>query len=317
MPDAGHEFALIDRLRSRARAHTWLPLGIGDDTAALRLASNRDSLVTVDMLMEGTDFTFPPATAALAGRKSLAVNLSDVAAMAGRPRAAFVAVALPRERGSAFAVEFLDGVIQLADEFDVAIAGGDTNIWDGPLVASVTVLGEATGRGPVTRGGARPGDWIFVTGRLGGSLAGHHLTFTPRVLEAQKLHQAVELHAMIDLSDGLASDLRHILDASGVGALLVADAIPITDDARASNDNRTPLEHALGDGEDFELLFTVSPEDGQRLLDSPPVACPLTQIGEIRSEPGCELVQSDGQRQPLPALGWEHRFASPQSSGSG
>lgn len=321
MPTTGHEFALIDRLRNRTRVHARIPLGIGDDTAALRLSPDRDSLVTVDMLMEGTDFTFPPATPALAGRKSLAVNLSDIAAMAGRPLAAFPAVALPRSRGARFAEEFLDGVLQLADEFDVAVAGGDTNIWDGPLVASITVLGETTGRGPVTRGGARPGDWIFVTGGLGGSLAGHHLTFTPRVLEAQKLHAAVELRAMIDLSDGLASDLRHILEASQVGAVLAADAIPITDAARAASDGRTPLEHALGDGEDFELLFTVSPEDGLKLLDSPPVACPLTHIGEIRQEPGCELVRSDGRREPLPSLGWEHRFGtppppSPQSPGN-
>jgi thiamine-monophosphate kinase len=308
-----NEFALINRWRRRVRACPWVPLGIGDDTALLRLPGNGEALVTVDMLMEGTDFTFPPATPALAGRKSLAVNLSDIAAMAGRPLAAFAALALPRSRGSGFADEFLEGLAQLAEEFNVALAGGDTNIWDGPLVASVTVVGEPTGSGPVTRAGARPGDWIFVTGQLGGSLAGHHLSFTPRVIEAQRLHQAVELHALIDLSDGLASDLRHILDASGVGAVLISERIPVSEAAlqQAARDGRMPLEHALGDGEDFELLFTVGADDGRRLLEEPPIDCPLSHVGEIHSDPGCELIDRDGARHPLPAAGWEHRFAKP------
>ncbi|HUG92919.1 MAG TPA: thiamine-phosphate kinase [Planctomycetaceae bacterium] len=306
-----NEFALVERLRRRVSPRPWVALGIGDDAAALRLPASGDCLVTVDLLMEGTDFTFPPATAALAGRKSLAVNLSDIAAMAGRPLAAFVALALPRERGAAFAEEFLDGLIALADEFEVALAGGDTNIWSGPLVASVTVVGEPTGRGPVTRSGARPGDWIFVTGALGGSLAGRHLTFPPRVAEARRLHQAVELHAMIDLSDGLASDLRHILEASAVGAVLYEERIPISEAVLACRDGRTPLEHALGDGEDFELLFAVSPDNGRRLLDAPPVECGLSHIGEIRGEAGCDLVGADGSHRPLPRIGWEHRFTAP------
>jgi thiamine-monophosphate kinase len=301
------EFELIERWRRRAPARPWVPLGIGDDAAVMRLPGSGEALVAVDMLMEGTDFTFPPATAALAGRKSLAVNLSDIAAMAGRPLAAFAALSLPRSRGPAFADELLTGILELAEEFDVALAGGDTNIWDGPLVACVTVVGEPTGRGPVTRSGARPGDWIFVTGRLGGSLAGHHLTFIPRVVEAQRLHQAVNLHAMIDLSDGLASDLRHILTASGVGAVLMRERIPLSDAVQVASDE--PLARALADGEDFELLFTVAPDDGRQLIDAPPIECPLTHIGEVRAEPGCELIDANGRRETLSPAGWQHRFA--------
>src|SRR5262249_23631477 len=149
-----------------------------------------------------------------------------------------------------------------ADLFQTALAGGDTNSWDGPLVISVTIVGEATGRGPVTRAGARPGDWLLVTGPLGGSILGKHLDFTPRVREAIQLHQAVELHAMIDISDGLAADVHHICEESRCGAILFAEAIPISPEAAKLQDGRPPLEHALSDGEDFELAFAVSPDDG-------------------------------------------------------
>ena len=153
----------------------------------------------------------------------------------------------------------------LAAEFQVAVIGGDTNSWDGPLVICSTVLGSPTARGPVRRNGAQAGDWIMVTGDLGGSILGKHLAFRPRILEAFELHKAVDLHAMIDISDGLAADLHHLLDESGVGATIRAANLPISEAALRIDDLRSPVEHALGDGEDFELLFTVSPEDGGRL----------------------------------------------------
>src|SRR5262249_57095591 len=132
--------------------------------------------------------------------------------------------------------------------------------------------GEATGSGPVPRGGARPGDWLLVTGPLGGSILGKHLDFTPRVRAAIQLHAAAELHAMIDVSDGLAADVNHICEESRCGAVLRAEAIPVADAARAPTDGRSPLEHALGDGEDFELVFAVAPADGERLVREQPVA---------------------------------------------
>src|SRR5262249_32645732 len=161
---------------------------------------------------------------------------------------------LPRQNGRALAEELYRGLRQVADAFDTAIAGGDTNSWDGPLVISVTLLGEATGRGPVTRAGARPGDWLLVTGPLGGSILGKHLDFPPRVREAQRPHAKAALHAMIDVSDGLAADVAHVCAESRCGAVLRADAIPVSADARRMADAGAPLEHALGDGEDFELV---------------------------------------------------------------
>lgn len=302
------EFALIDWIRRRAASHPRLTLGIGDDTAALSFPRPAECLITVDMLMEGVHFDLSKATPQQVGRKALAVNLSDIAAMAGQPLAAVVSVALPRHGGWELGQGLHQGLQELSEQFAVAIAGGDTNTWDGPLVISVTVLGEATSPGPVRRSGAKPGDWIMATGSFGGSIAGKHLDFTPRVQEALALQQTVALHAMLDVSDGLAADLGHILEESHVGAFLDAGSIPLSDAARAAADGRTPLEHALSDGEDFELLFTVSPEDGQRLLATPPFATPLAHIGEIVSGRDCLIKQADGTLTALAPAGWKHGF---------
>jgi thiamine-monophosphate kinase len=304
------EFDLIARIRERTPEAAHVLRGIGDDAAVLAPGAPVPTLVTVDLLMEGVDFTLPPATPRLVGRKALAVNLSDVAAMAGVPRSAVVALCLPKSWSEGAVLELHAGLAELAAEFDTAVVGGDTNAWDGPLVLSVTVLGECTSHGPVLRSGALPGDWILATGAFGGSIGGRHLTFMPRVREALAIHAAAgdALHAAIDVSDGLAADLHHLLEESGVGAIVDADAVPIHPDAvsASARDGRTPLEHALSDGEDFELLLAASPEAGRRLLANPPCAAPLTRIGEFVAGSGCLLRAADGSRSPLPPLGWVH-----------
>lgn len=304
----GHEFDFIEWVRAQGDGNARVPVGIGDDAAVVRFPAPGNALVTVDMLMEGTDFLIPPATGVQIGRKALAVNLSDIAAMAGKPVACVVSVALPRRGGFLLGRELYAGIRQLADEFGVALAGGDTNAWDGPLVVSITVFGDPTDPGPVRRSGARPGDWIMATGDFGGSISGKQFDFVPRVKEAQTLQKAVSLHAMIDVSDGLAADLHHILDESRVGAILDAGTIPISASALAASDGRSPLDHALGDGEDFELLFTVSPEDGQKLLDSPPFTTRLTHLGKIVPGRSSFLRTASGTLQPLPRAGWTHGF---------
>jgi thiamine-monophosphate kinase len=238
----------------------------------------------------------------------MAVNLSDIAAMAGRPVAAVVSVGLPRRGGRALAEELYRGLREVADAFDTAIVGGDTNSWDGQLVISVTLLGKATARGPVTRGGARPCDWLMVTGPLGGSILGKHLDFMPRVREALRLHELADLRAMIDISDGLAADVQHICEESRCGAVLRAAAVPVSEAARAMNDGRPPLEHALADGEDFELVFAVAPADGERLLRTQPVAgVTLHHVGEC-VEAGLWLEEGGGRR-PLPPAGYVHELS--------
>ncbi len=204
-----NELALIEEIRRSARSHAALPIGIGDDAALVKVGNSAELLITIDTLMEGVHFNHDVATPQQIGRKSLAVNMSDIAAMAGQPIAAVVGLSLPASRGLTFASDLMRGLGTLADEAGIALAGGDTNVWQGPTVISVTLLGQVRGAGPVRRSGAQSGDWLMVTGALGGSLRGRHLSFQPRVAEAGELHHRAALHAMIDLSDGLATDLRH------------------------------------------------------------------------------------------------------------
>ena len=184
------EFEWIERLRRRIAADPRVPVGVGDDAAVLR-SSSRDWIVTTDMLVEGVHFDLASASAKRIGWKAMAVNLSDVAAMAGTPAAAFLALGLPPGR-EGLAEELWEGVEAAAREFDVVIAGGDTNASPAGLVVAVTLLGHPTGRGAVLRRGARPGDAVCVTGRLGYSLGGKHLDFMPRVREAAGLHACCE-----------------------------------------------------------------------------------------------------------------------------
>lgn len=316
MSDHG-EFAFIDWLRARTPPAARVEVGPGDDTAAVRWPAGGSCLVTTDMLLEGSCFVLEggsiqvpgvaPAHPRRVGRKAMAVNLSDIAAMAAVPVAAVVAVGLPRRGGRALAEELYLGLRELADAFDTPIVGGDTNSWDGPLVISVTLFGEPGPGGVIRRAGARPGDLLLVTGALGGSLLGKHLDFTPRVREALALTRCAALHAMIDLSDGLAADVAKLCGESGCGAVLWADAIPVSDAARALDDGRSPLEHALGDGEDFELVFAVAADEGRALVRAQPIpGVTLHVIGECVAS-GLWLDEG-GRRRTLEATGWVHRL---------
>lgn len=306
------ELAFIDWLRKQVQAKPRVAVGIGDDAAVVNWPGGPPLVVTTDMLLEGSCFVREGTDPKLIGRKALAVNLSDLAAMAAKPVAAVISVGLPRDTMEEFSQSLFLGIKQLADEFSVALVGGDTNSWTGPLVINITLFGEPTGSGPVLRKGAEAGDWLFVTGPLGGSIRGHHLTFTPRVKEAIELLRLVKLKAMIDISDGLALDLHRLCQESGCGARLFAEQIAMSDDAKQIQDGRTPLEHALGDGEDFELLFAVSPKDGAELLAEQPLKASgvtLHHVGEIVSQ-GVWLRLADGRDQPLARLGYEHQFGN-------
>ena len=268
------EAALIQWLCDHVPSHPQTPLGIGDDAAVVELPEGERAAVTTDMLMDGVDFRLGEIDPRRAGYKALAVNLSDIAAMTAQPIAAFVALALPRQGGRELAESLYRGMLPLARQFDLALAGGDTNTWNEPLVVSVTILGAVGPRGPLTRSGARPGDRIIVTGRLGGSILGRHLDVQPRVTEAQQLAASYVLHAGIDVSDGLSRDLQHIATGSGCGAALDLDHIPIHPDAvrlaTQLGGVSTPLDHALGDGEDFELVLSVPKEDAIRISMNQP-----------------------------------------------
>lgn len=289
-------------------SHSRLPLGLSDDAAVLRHSSSANLVVTTDLLSDGVDFRLDRDNPRRAGRKALAVNLSDLAAMAAQPVAATISIALPKSGVAGrspleLAIELYEGLLPLAAEFDVAIAGGDTNAHDGPTVLSVTAFGEVTRRGPLTRSGGKPGDVLLVTGMLGGSLAGHHFDFVPRVREALLLHERYELHAGMDVSDGLSLDLARLAKASGCGAVIRGDLVPVSTAAQSLAD---PLSHALSDGEDFELLLAVPPESAAAILNDRPLDCPITHIGELVSGQGLWLADATGTRTPLPAKGWQH-----------
>ena len=306
------EQQFIAWLRERLPPHPLLRLGPGDDAAVLRMAGVDECVITVDLLTEGVDFLLAEVDPRRVGRKALAVNLSDLAAMAARPLAAVLAVALPRKGGRELAVQLYEGLLPLAEKYDLAIAGGDTNSWDGPLVITATLLGQVTARGPLLRKGAQAGDRIVVSGAFGGSILGRHFDFEPRVNEALLLNERYELHAGMDVSDGLAIDLARLVRESGVGAIVETDRVPIHDDARRlarqRNDGRTPLEHALGDGEDFELLLAAPPDEARRMLAEQPLEVPLTDIGEFTAEPGLWQREAGGPVRPLTPSGWEHSF---------
>ena len=311
------EWQLIEWIRSRTRLDpAAVPIGPGDDMALVGLGGETQCLVTIDALLEGTHFSFDQATPRQVGYKAMAVSLSDVAAMAAKPVCALAWVGLPEDRDMKFAEALSLGMADAAGKYACPVVGGDITSWKQPLTIGTAIVARPAGIIPVRRSGAKPGDLLFVTGELGGSLLGRHLTFPPRVAEARQLAALVTLHAMIDLSDGLSTDLAHIARESSVAAEINADAIPISADAvrLAQSDGRPPLDHALNDGEDFELLMAVEPVDAQDLLKQNPLKdVRLTCIGRITEGSGVTLIEPSGERRPLAPGGYEH-FKKPRTA---
>ncbi|HEY7086445.1 MAG TPA: thiamine-phosphate kinase [Tepidisphaeraceae bacterium] len=289
------EFDFISWVRGQQKASEMVQLPAGDDLAVVKWKPEDLLLVGTDQVLDGVHFDSKVHSPDLIGRKVMNRNLSDCAAMACLPLAAVATVALPRGTSLEYAKQLYLGMKQAGEAFGCEIVGGDTASWDGKLVVTISILGRSAGIKPVTRKGAKPEDGIYVTGPLGGSLVGRHMTFAPRVKEGIALGRA-GVHAMIDISDGLSRDLKHICEESGVGAVVEARCVPIHEDARKIQDGRAPLEHALHDGEDHELLFTDSRAHPDWI-----------RIGEITADTGIFLEQ-DGKRTPLDPKGWEHRF---------
>ena len=301
-------------LRERLPPHPLLKLGIGDDAALLATAGRNDLVVTTDLVADGVDFDLQVHDPRRVGHKALAINLSDLAAMAAQPLAVVIALNLPRQGGQRLAVELYEGMLPLAEQFHVAIAGGDTNSWDGPLVVSVTAIGEVTASGPLRREGAQPGDRILVTGSFGGSILGRHLDVQPRVAEALLLNQRYRLHAGTDCSDGLAIDLWHVCEESRCGAVVDMECIPVAAAAKElsaqRNDGVSAVEHALADGEDFELILAVPEKDAEQILaDQPLDGVTLTDIGEFVADRSLFQRDAGGAKKPLEPKGFQHRFS--------
>jgi len=301
------EFGLIERIKAKTKVDKSVICGIGDDAAVLKINKSKSLLFTSDILIEDVHFKRKNATPYQIGRKSLAVNISDIAAMGGVPKYALLSVGLP----SNLALEFVDrlylGIRKLAENFKINIVGGDTSS-SGKLIISVSLIGEVENRHLVTRSGARKGDIIFVTGSLGMAWKGKHLNFRPKLEEARTLVNNFRLSSMIDISDGLSSDLWQITTASKVGAVLFENLIPLARGLRAlaKKKKKNPVDFALNGGEEFELLFTLSPGEARKLVDSN-LDFPFTCIGEIiAAEHGLQLIDRHQQLRPLKPGGFRH-----------
>ncbi len=345
------EFGLIARLAAPLpRRGPGLRLGVGDDAAALRLPAGRTLLATTDLLVEEVDFRWETADPVAVGWKALAVNVSDIAAMGGRPRYALVGLAVPSGTPVARLDALYRGLRRAAAAFRVLLVGGDVSATTGPLLLAVTVLGEAGGR-LLTRAGARVGETLWVTGRLGGSAAAlvalsrgyraareaggtgrgrpvpariagplrraltRHFRPRPRVRAGAALARRGLASAVIDVSDGLAGDLLHLCQASGVGARVEGRAVPVDRAAAALGAwlRTDPLTWALSGGEDFELLFTTSASPAAvRKALARTGAGGVTAIGRILpASAGLSLRHPDGTLSPLRG-GFEHfRSATP------
>ena len=310
------EKSLIARIRSRAPSRKGLILGIGDDCAIISVPKGHETLVTTDFSLEGVHFRRQWHPAQVVGHRCLVRGLSDIAAMGGEPIAAFLSLALPRRLPQTWVDRFMAGLLKLAKEHKVSLAGGDTAESPAGILADIVVVGSAPKGRAIRRSGAKPGDRIYVTGELGGSAATldflfsgrrlrvadspRHFYPTPRLEVGRWLRDHRIASAMIDISDGLSTDLAHICEESGVGAEIHADAIPRASIGRPAR--IVDLRFALHGGEDYELIFTAP--KGGRVPDRIS-GVRVTEIGRICRDPGLYLI-SDDKRAKLKPQGWQH-----------
>ena len=304
------------------RGRVRIGIGVGDDCAVLRVPPGHELLLTTDFSLEGVHFRRDWHSPESIGHRCLARGLSDIAAMGGEPFAAFLSLALPPKMPQAWVDGFLRGLLRLARQFKVTLAGGDTAASPSAVMADIVVLGSVPKGHAVLRSGARPGDRIYVTGALGGSAAAlrllesgkkiapalfpAHFFPRPRVHAGQALRRNRLASAMIDLSDGLSTDLSHICQESGVGAEVWEGAVPRASLGKAAE--QVTIEDALHGGEDYELLFTARPKTSvPRSIAGVEITC----IGEIVRGKKISLLLRNGRRTALEPHGWEH-FRSPR-----
>jgi thiamine-monophosphate kinase len=324
------EKALINRIRriasagragvgSHTRSNAHVLTGIGDDCAVLRLLPGDESLVTTDFTLEGIHFRREWHPAESVGHRCLARGLSDIAAMGGEPVAVFLSLALPRDLPQSWVGRFAGSLISLAEKFGLTLAGGDTAESPNGILADIIVVGSVPKEKAVLRSGARVRERIFVSGELGGSAAAvwqmrkkpkrklnpreypRHFFPEPRIELGRVLREKKLASAMIDISDGLSTDLAHICEESGVGAEVHAELIPRASVGKPARE--VDLRFALHGGEDYELLFTAP---ANRKMPSRIAGVPITQIGYITRGRKIVLMNQGGVGYELEPLGWEH-----------
>jgi len=291
------EFDLIDRIARRVRLSRRTVKGIGDDAAILKYKKGRHLLFTSDMLVEGRHFR-RRSGGYLVGKKSLSANISDIAAMGGQPRSAVVSLGVPSSLDLKYIDALYKGIRTVAKKFKIDLVGGDT-VSSKKIIINIALLGEVEKKRLVLRSTARQGDAIFVTGSIGGSLKRRHLSFTPRLKEARFLTKNFKVHSMIDVSDGLIADLGHILRSSNVGAVIYERDIPVSRNAKG-------FASAIKEGEDFELVFTMSRAASRRLIYAWPFRTRLSRIGEVCNKRGLFLVSKNNGKKKIAPVGYRH-----------
>ncbi len=303
------EFSFIEWIKKHQKRRKDVILGIGDDCAVIDVSSDKLCLITTDMLVDGTHFDLKKCTVRDIGRKAIASNISDIAAMGCQATVAVISICFPLHTTEKFARELYRGIWDVADKYSIEIVGGDIISGRSPLCINVAMLGRDEGLNPVRRSGAKVGDAILVTGELGGSLLGKHLHFEPRMKEGLLLNRNFAVHAMIDISDGLTADLNHILEESHVGAILYEDKIPVSLAAieMSKITGNTPLYHALSDGEDYELVIILSKGQTKKVLESDLFPKNMIRcIGEITKGRGIRMKYVSGDVCRIKPWGYEH-----------
>jgi thiamine-monophosphate kinase len=292
------EFNLIDRISRKIKLSNRVIKGIGDDAAVLKYNKDSYLLFTCDMLLEGRHF-YRRSGGYLVGKKSLSASISDIAAMGGVPKFAVISLGVPGSLNIKYVDNLYKGIKGVAKKFKVDLVGGDT-ICSQKIVIDIALLGEVEKKNLVLRSRAKEGDAIFVTGEIGGSLKGKHLNFIPRLKEARFLVKNFKVNSMIDVSDGLLADLGHIVEMSRKGAVIYEKDIPISKDAK-------DFDSAVREGEDFELIFTVSAQDAGKLIEKWPFKTRLSKIGYICMDyKGLWLDRGGNKRQRLEPTGFTH-----------
>jgi thiamine-monophosphate kinase len=306
------EKELINWLKRCVKPTSRLKVGIGDDCTVYRLEKEQFLATTTDTIIDGIDFIASKITPELIGRKALAVSLSDIAAMGVKPAIALISFACSKKTSFRYIKRVYQGVLKLAKQFGVILAGGDTTSYEGRFSITSTVLGFAgyDGIKPITRKGAKPGDAIVITNSLGGSILKKHFSFIPRVAEGFWINKHLHPHSMIDISDGLAIDLSRMLSESRTGAIIYEKAIPISRDALclSKKTGKLALTHALYDGEDFELLFTIPKNIIHKVQNRHVYGTRLTVIGEIIREKKIFMIKYHGKQEELKIDGYIHSF---------
>ncbi len=293
------EFNFISAIAQRKLLNKKVLKGIGDDAAVVSISKNDCLLFTADMLIENVHF-LKSANPQAIGHKAISCSISDIAAMGGSPLYVIASVAFPKDLDINFAKKIYKGMQKTAAKYSVDIIGGDTNSSE-KIIIDIFLCGQAKKKQVVLRDNAKIGDCIFVTGKLGGSQYGGHLSFTPRIAESNYLVSRYKINSMLDISDGLIADLGHILKQSKKGAVLEQRNIPIHKKAIC-------LENAFYDGEDFELLFTLDEKEAKKLfLNWPFKKVKLSCIGKITGRgTGLKLIDKKGKLTKIKPGGYRH-----------